>query len=91
MWGPTFADETFGRIAKDFVLVRANQDTDGAHLKPYVKYGVYVPRFLVLSPDGQAMSGVTSGNPEYPHYYGSIEALNASLQAVVDKGATKAK
>ena len=67
-------------------MVKVDQETHRAFLRPYSNAGSYVPRFLFLGADGTLKRANTSGHPRYPYFFHSNNV--GGLKAAMGKAAS---
>lgn len=63
-----FGDPRVVAMADKYVMIRVNQDQDGAMTTSYSPDGSYVPRTLFLTPEGQLRAELTGNNPRFVHF-----------------------
>lgn len=69
-----------------FVPVLVDQRNEGGQAARYAPGGAYVPRTMVLSPDGAVLAQFNSGWADYPYFYAPdipaalVSVLNAALR-----------
>jgi protein-disulfide reductase (glutathione) len=79
-----FRDEEIVRLSRGLVMVKINSDRDPEINARYSPDGSYIPRIMVLRPNGQLVSKLGGSDPRYRYFlsYDSTREL-----AVVMKGA----
>jgi thiol:disulfide interchange protein len=63
-----FRDEQIIRLSRDLVMVKVNTDRDPAINARYAPDGAYVPRTMVLRPNGELVAKIGGSDPRYRYF-----------------------
>ncbi len=77
-----FHDPQIVRLSRALVMVRVNSDRQPEVGARYQPDGGYVPRTMVLRPDGRLANSLHGGSPEFRHFldYQSTDELAAMMR-----------
>lgn len=64
-----FHDPKVVAEAKNFVMIRIDQDKNKDLAAKYAPDGTYIPRTVFLSPDGTPMAGVQAPRDKFKHFF----------------------
>jgi thiol:disulfide interchange protein len=64
-----FDDPRVVARAKEFVMIRANADEQGALSQRFTTDGGYVPRTYFLDPDGKLAADIHAQRPKFLYFY----------------------
>ena len=73
-----------------FVMVNALDDEEPAEAWAKPGGAGYIPRVLFLTPQGDVMEDVQSGNEQYKYFYGGPEGIAASMRVAAQRAAAAA-
>lgn len=82
-----FNDARIVARAKDFVMIRVDEDQEPEVGKTLAPDGVYVPRTLFIDAAGEVAAGIHAPRPKFKYFYD--EADPASLLAGMDEALRK--
>jgi hypothetical protein len=82
-----FEDPRVVARAKDFVMIRANADQEGAVAGKYTADGGYVPRTFFLAPDGTLDPEIHAPRDKFRHFFDERDpaSLLGGMEAAVRK------
>lgn len=77
-----FHDPRIVRLSRALVMVRVNGDREPGVSARYEPDGGYVPRTMVLTPDGRVVRSLHGGSPEFRHFldYQTTDELVAMMR-----------
>ncbi|MBW2712476.1 MAG: thioredoxin family protein [Deltaproteobacteria bacterium] len=73
-YSQVFYDPTVVKAAHNFVMIRINQDNQPDKAAAYSPDGSYIPRTLILRPDGSINSSHIGPNPNFQHFIDEYQA-----------------
>lgn len=86
-YSKVFHDPKIVEKAKQFVMVRLDQDKNKATTDKYAPDGGYIPRTVFLAPDGTLAADVHAPRPQYQYFYDEKDP--ASVLAGMDAALAK--
>ena len=86
-----FHDPKVVEKAKQFVMIRLDQDKAKDDAQKYAPDGGYIPRTIFLAPDGTIAADVQSGRAKYQYFYDEKDPASvlAGMDAALAKLAKK--
>ncbi|MFN7951736.1 MAG: thioredoxin family protein [bacterium] len=84
-YSQVFHDSRVVERAKQFVMIRVDQDAGDRNVSRYAPDGGYIPRTLFLSPDGEVQTAIHAPRNKYVHFYDEhnpISLLNGMTKAL---------
>ncbi len=84
-YSQVFRDPRVIERAKQFVMVKVDQDAADRDARRYAPDGAYIPRTLFLSPDGEMQTTIRAPRNKYVHFYDErnpISLLNGMTKAL---------
>lgn len=84
-YSQVFRDPRVVERAKQFVMVKLDQDAADRDAHRFAPDGAYIPRTLFLSPDGEMQTTIHAARNKYVHFYDErnpISLLNGMTKAL---------
>jgi protein-disulfide reductase (glutathione) len=63
-----FRDDEIITLSRELVMVKVNQDRDPEISARYAPDGLYIPRTMILKPNGELAAKIHGGNPTYRYF-----------------------
>jgi thiol:disulfide interchange protein len=86
-YAKVFHDPAIVAKAKQFVMIRLDQDKSKEQAQKYAPDGGYIPRTIFLAPDGTIAADVHAPRDQYKHFFD--ENNPASVGAAMDAALAK--